>query len=108
MRANEALTFALRVLAGPAAFAAGAVQLGTMVSAGCAVRSSSGAILSSVSPHVSPDSHTRIGIITCGPLPVAAMPDLAMNRNDTVVLGALSVTIVMFLLGVGFGLLLGC
>ena len=31
-----------------------------------------------------------------------------MNRNDTVVLGALAVTIVMFLLGVGFGLLLGC
>ena len=34
--------------------------------------------------------------------------DLTMNRNDTVVLGALSATIVMFLLGVGFGLLLGC
>ena len=36
------------------------------------------------------------------------MPDPTMNRNDTVVLGTLSVVIVMFLLGVGFGLLLGC
>ncbi len=43
-----------------------------------------------------------------GPFPVAAIPDLTMNRNDTVVLGALSVTVVMFMLGVGFGLLLGC
>ena len=31
-----------------------------------------------------------------------------MSRNDSVVLGALSVTVVMFLLGVGFGLMLGC
>ena len=36
------------------------------------------------------------------------IPDPTMNRNDTVVLGTLSVVIVMFLLGVGFGLLLGC
>ena len=35
------------------------------------------------------------------------MPDLMMSRNDTIVLGALSVAIAMFLLGVGFGLLLG-
>ena len=31
-----------------------------------------------------------------------------MSRNDSVVLGILSVTVAMFLLGVGFGLLLGC
>ncbi len=31
-----------------------------------------------------------------------------MSRNDTVVLGALSVAMAMFVLGVGFGLLLGC
>ena len=33
---------------------------------------------------------------------------LMMSRNDTFVLGALSVSIAMFVLGVGFGLLLGC
>ena len=31
-----------------------------------------------------------------------------MSRNDAFVLGALSVSIAMFVLGVGFGLLLGC
>ncbi len=31
-----------------------------------------------------------------------------MSRNDSVVLGTLLVTVAMFLLGVGFGLLLGC
>ena len=35
-------------------------------------------------------------------------PDLMMSRNDAFVLGALSVSIAMFVLGVGFGLLLGC
>ena len=46
---------------------------------------------------------------TCELDPAAGtMPDPTMNRNDTVVLGTLSVVIVMFLLGVGFGLLLGC
>lgn len=59
--------------------------------------------------YVSPDSHTRIDIIySWCLLGGGTIPDLMMSRNDTVVLGALSVTIVMFMLGVGFGLLLGC